>query len=269
MTAPHSEVKTGTPPIGESSETAIAHRPGEQIRVPGPTLSPPDSPAFLLERALQLGATVDQLKELVALQREMRKDLARTAFFEALAAFQAECPPIMKTDTAQILDDRGGVKYTYRWAPLDEIERTIRPLLTKHGLSYTWNQKQENGVSTICVVRHKLGHQEETEVKLSVSGSPGMSEHQKVQSTIMYGRRASLTSALGLSTTDETTDQREERFEPITEDQATELNDMLTAQGSGVLTKFLKHFAVTKVSDLRKIDYAIAKELLTPKEKKS
>ncbi len=227
------------------------------------------SPMALIETALRLGASLEQTRELIALHRDVEKHEARKLFFKALAAFQMECPPIAKTKTADITSERSGTSYAYTWAPLDEIDRTIRPIMAKYGLSYTWDQVQE-GTScvVICVVRHEAGHEERTSVKLNVGGSPGMSEQQKVASTMKNGKRFSLESALGLSTTDDIPDV-EDNQEKITEDQAVVIGDLLR-EAKTPPSRFFKHFGVKseKVEDLKAIDYNAAVAILEEKVKK-
>lgn len=227
------------------------------------------SPMALIETALKMGASLEQTRELIALSRDVEKHEARKLFFRALAAFQMECPPIAKTKSADITSERSGSNYSYTWAPLDEIDRTVRPILSKHGLSYTWDQVQEGTACVvICVVRHEAGHEERTSVKLNVSGSPGMSEQQKVASTMKNGKRFSLESALGLSTTDDIPDV-EDNQEKITEDQAVVIGDLLRDSKTPP-SRFFKHFGVKseKVEDLKAIDYNAAVAILEEKVKK-
>lgn len=53
--------------------------------------------------------------------------------YEALAAFQAEVPPISKDGVVEFKTNQGPVKFNY--ATLGNIMKTILPILGKHGLS--------------------------------------------------------------------------------------------------------------------------------------
>lgn len=222
------------------------------------------NPAYILiESALRMGATLDQTRELIALRREVQADEARKLFFAALAAFKAEVGPIFKSKTTKEIGRETSTKFTYTWASLDDIESAIGPILAKHGLSYTWDHDQDGpSVLTLCHVRHKAGHVETTKVRLSVAGSPGMSEHQKVQSTFQYGRRASLTSALGLSTTEEDPNASAASTEKISNAAVEELNDMLAETGINV-ARFLKYMDVASVVDVRAADVPKAKSAIS------
>jgi hypothetical protein len=59
------------------------------------------------------------------------------------------------------------------------------------------HEQEGTRITTVCVVRHEAGHEQRTPVVLSLGGSPGMSEQQKVASTMENGRRFAITSALG------------------------------------------------------------------------
>jgi hypothetical protein len=212
------------------------------------------SPLDLIESTIRMGASLEQTKEVILLARDMEQYDARKQFFRALADFKAKCPPITKTKTAEIVSERAGSKYGYTWAPLDEIDRTISPILGSVGLSYTFEHEQDSGkLTTICVVRHEAGHEQRTPVVLAVGGSPGMSEQQKVASTMQNGRRFALTSALGLSTSDEVPEESG-GGQKITEDQATYIADLCAETGTPV-SRVLKMLKVEKVDDVLAVDY--------------
>ena len=94
----------------------------------------------IINQAVTNGIDPAALRELLAVRREWEADEARKAFNHALADFQREAPIVEKADDAH------GKKY----AALDRIWRTIRPLLTDKGLSVTWHVTAiEDGVCRI------------------------------------------------------------------------------------------------------------------------
>lgn len=63
-----------------------------------------------------------------------------TKLAEALAAFQAELPKLVKDETANVTGknrEGGTVKYKYGYADLAQVCETVLPVLGKHGLSVT------------------------------------------------------------------------------------------------------------------------------------
>ena len=73
-----------------------------------------------------------------------------TNIFAALAAFQSENPEIKKTKE---FGKEGDAKHWW-YAPLDEVLQTVRPLTSKHGLAFTWEQGDKEG-EMVCALYHE------------------------------------------------------------------------------------------------------------------
>ena len=215
---------------------------------------------------------VEVLERLVALQERAAERNARAAYFEALSLFQEECPEIRKSRTAEIAT-RGGGKYEYTFAPLEEITRTIRPILKRHGLSYSWTTAAGvlAGVLDVkCILRHVDGHQEEASFPVPTGTSAAMSEAQKSGAALTYGRRQSLIAVLGLTTADPDTDAPSVGRSPekIDAQQAKYLNMLLDEVAARVSRgAFFKWLAVSSVEDVVAADYVKAVEFLERKRK--
>jgi hypothetical protein len=188
----------------------------------------------ILRLAVEKQVPVETLERLVALQERMSDRAAASEFAQALADFQAECPPIRKTETAEIVGRDAGRKFTYSFAPLDEIARTIRPLLHRRGLSYSWDQKIDKGLlECTCKLLHVNGHfQTSTFTVPTESSSGAMSPAQKNGSALTFARRYSLTAVLGLTSTDEDSDAPQRSTEPITPDQVADLENRMEEVGA-------------------------------------
>src|SRR6185295_7018586 len=107
--------------------------------------------------AVEKGVNVETIERLVALHNQEQDRRAAREFAEAMASFQEECPAIPKTSTAKIVTKAGG-QYSYAYAELDEIARTIRPYAHKRGLSHSWDSAcDEKTVSATCTVLHING----------------------------------------------------------------------------------------------------------------
>lgn len=165
------------------------------------------TPGQLLELAINKDLDIDKLAKLMELQREYNADLARKAFYEALSAFQEECPDLRKTKPVHYKKDEPAAYY---YAPLADIDRQIKPLLKKHGLSKRFEIVQEadkiKGVT--CIVTHILGHSESTTIPTIVDLSGGKNAIQGIGSGVQYGQRYSLIAALGITTADQDIDGR-------------------------------------------------------------
>lgn len=149
----------------------------------------------LIRFALDKGADVEVLERLVALQERVADRHAEMAMAQALAAFQAECPPVPRTATGHQQN---------KFAPLDEIARTIRPHLANHGLSYTHDSAVDGSqIEVTCTLRHVDGATRTAKFRGPFDNSGGKNALQAVGSSRTYGKRYTLTDVTGISTEDD------------------------------------------------------------------
>lgn len=220
----------------------------------------------LLARAVEAGASVEALERLVALKERVDAEQARRAYFEALAAAQEEMPEIPKKRTAQIATRSGG-SYSYRYAALEDITRTIRPILRKHGLSYAWDVTQAEGALIVtCVLRHVDGHEERASFPVPIDSGARMSAAQANGAALTYGRRQSLIAVLGLTTADDDVDGADvgAPSDRITRQQAADLDALIDEVGAD-RQKFLAWAGVERIEDLPADRYATAVRMLERK----
>ena len=175
------------------------------------TLAPPIAPpavidtGALLAQGIQHGLSVDALARLLSMRRELQGEQAKASFFAALASFQAQIPPIHKSQTAKVVSQKG--TFTYRYADLADIQRAIAPVMASCGLSITFDTEQDQGGYTIqAKVHHTSGHSETTTFRVPMDGGARMSSTQAAGSALTYGRRYAMCAALGIVTADEDDD---------------------------------------------------------------
>ena len=174
------------------------------------------TPAGLLALAVRQDLDLEKLKGLMDLQREWQKEEARRAFYEAMAAFQAETPPLTKDSTVDFQTSKGHT--SYRHASLPMIAQTIREPLWRNGLSYRFEiappTEGGKGLVVTCIVTHKQGHSERTTMGAGPDESGSKNPIQALGSTVTYMQRYTLIAALGLTTSDEDLDGRPTRTGP-------------------------------------------------------
>lgn len=179
-----------------------------------PVAQPVQSPdAFgLIAMAVQNGTLdIETIKELRALQKEMKADMAQEAYVQAMAGFQGECPTIEKSKKVLNKDGRS-IRYMY--APLDVIVTQVRPILAKYNLSYSIEATQnEKGITATCKITHILGHAEQSSFTVPVDSEGYMTAPQKVASALTFAKRYAFTNVLGILTGDEDTDSTDVRKE--------------------------------------------------------
>lgn len=199
----------------------------------------------------------EKAERMFALYERMVDRKARTEFFAALSALQAELPQIRKDGRIVV----GGTERS-RYARLEDIDVAIRPLLTKHGFAFSFDSKSTDGKSFIlsCKLSHMAGHAETKELPLPLDkaavnreGRPIRSEVQDVGSTVSYGRRTLIKMHLNLVERGED-DGGQGAAKPITPDQAKELLGQLTALHVNQ-PAFLKYMRAEKIEAILETDW--------------
>lgn len=212
------------------------------------------NPLEILRMAVEKGANVETLERLTALAERVEDRNAAKEFADAMARFQEHCPPIRKTSTANVMSQRTGSSHSYKYAELDEIARTIRPLLAKEGLSYRWDSTEEGGrLTCVCTVSHINGHTITAKFACGTDTPAAMSAQQKSAAALTYARRQSLIQALGLTTCDPDTDGRVPvavASETITAHQVANLRAMLDELGGDSEARFLGAMKLPSLADM-------------------
>ena len=218
--------------------------------------------ATLLALAVEKGLGVEGLEKLVALQERVMDRQAAGEFAQAMADFQKHCPPIARTSTAKIVTG-GGSNYSYSYAELDEIARTVNPILSELGFSYTWDSTMtDNLLTCVCTLRHASGHKVSSSFTAPLDQTARMNGPQKAKAALTYSQRCSLISVLGLTTCDPDTDAVEPTLSgTITEAQQADLRALLEEVGAQE-ERFCKWLGATSVSAIQSRDYSRAIQAL-------
>lgn len=166
------------------------------------------SPISMMLAAQRQGASLEDVREMMAIHREMKADEAREAFREDFAAFRGENIIIPKTK--RVDRGRGG---SFDQAEYDEVCRRLSPALSRHGFGFRHDQKfgvkrfmtegKENDVGWVwvtCHLEHRKGHTE----SLELEGPPGElsvnTPTQNMQTTASYLKRQALLAITGTAT---------------------------------------------------------------------
>lgn len=118
---------------------------------------------------------------------------------DALAAAQSEFPDVPKTRTATV---RGKTKsgsdyeYTYQYADFADVLKAVRPVLAKHGLSFSQPLRRKDGLKLHLTSVLKFG-KEET-IESDGLPLPEIMEPQQMGSLLSYWRRYDGCSLLGI-----------------------------------------------------------------------
>ncbi len=183
----------------------------------------------------QGGRTADEMTRLYDLMERMQARQAEGEFVRALAAFQAECPKIVKRhENANFTVTRNGVEVPAKFANLEDITTAIGPKLAEHGLSYRWGDALIDGelLTQDCILSHASGHSVSARsfpipIKDPRNNKPTPQQHIAIAST--YARRYSLVAVLGLTTCDDDADGAggAEPTKTITDEQELTITDAI------------------------------------------
>lgn len=192
----------------------------------------------------------ERLEKFLDLQLKMEERQAEKAFNDALASFQGECPIIPKSKTVNFKSKTGNVT-TYDYAPLDEIVHTASPILNRHGLSFSFDVRVENNLTTLyTIIRHRLGHQERyVYVFDTIHDDARMNSSQRRKSALTFAKRAGLENALGIVTQGEDDDARRAVDDPIGNETLEQVRRMMKDTDTKE-SDFLKFMKISSLEDM-------------------
>lgn len=241
------------------------------IQQTAPLAKPDSFTESLVQVALEKGLNPT---ELYAILREERAMKAKMGFNAALAAFQSECPSIRKTsDVPAYVSKAGNRGGGYKYADLNDIIQTIRPILEKHGLSYKWSptSNDQGMIGVRCTIKHIGGYEDIGDAFfLPTETSAGMGPQQKYGAASTFAQRYTLVMALGLIGCDPDTDCAPEVAPGayITEEQKTELVGRCDETQSNV-PKLFQWAGCTSFDDFPAAKFASAIAMLKAKPMKA
>ncbi len=165
-----------------------------------------NNPMDLIAQAIQKpNFPIETMERLMTLQERWEKKEAKKAFDNAMASFQGDCP-VIKKKTAGGKTKSGEVAYYY--APLDAIVEQTKSIIQKNGMSYmVKTETLEGKVKVICIVKHELGHSEESTIEVPLGSQTGvMSQTQVVAAALTFAKRYAFCNAFGILTGDDDED---------------------------------------------------------------
>lgn len=245
--------------------SGVPAQPGEQATVVQHT----GLPVELIEKALTAGADLEKLEKLLTLQIRWEENEAKKAYNRAMSAVSAKIPRVAKT----LLNPQTHSKY----AALDEIICTIKPIYTAEGLSVSFDEGETplpDMVQIKAIVAHRLGHAETYHLNVpldgkGIKGNVNMTPiHAKASST-KYAQRYLLCMIFNVPTGDPDDDGNAATpVEYISEEEAHRLVDKLI-ELEGDMAKFCDYLGIPSIPEMPKAKYQQALRALEAKQKKN
>ena len=218
-------------------------------------------PAELIMAAVKADTDLDKLEKLLELQMKWEGNEARKSYFKAIASFKEEAPKVTK--------DKQNKQYNSMYTTLGNLINTVNPILSKHGLSASWDIEQNGVIKVICKLTHELGHSEIASMQADSDKSGAKSPIQQIKSTITYLKAVTFESICGLASSDANYDDdgKSAGVELIDDKQLSILIDGLVSLDKDE-SKFCAFLKVDKLENLPKSQYQQAIAALEASKKK-
>lgn len=222
----------------------------------------------LLAAAIQGGVTAESVgvvERLINLQIDMQKREALAAFDDAFYRLQCDCEPIQASKV--IPDGKGGIRSVY--APIEEINKAVKPLLKRHGFYDTYSQKKlDNGQTEVTATIKRGGQSLSSSFTCGKQASPGNTEAQNDIGSAKMAKRQALCMLLGIQI-DLVSDPRNEG-DTINKDEAADLERRVLAISKGddkQVERYLKLADAANFAAVKRAKYEVVIQLVEMKER--
>ena len=194
---------------------------------------------------------VEKLSAMLSLKERLEERDAEKQFTAAFAAMQLEMPRIPKLGVKD-MGGKGSIPYA-KWEDLDKL---IRPVLSKHGFSLSFPTRMVDGkMVMVLVLSHIGGHSKESFMPVNADPGPGRNEIQAVGSGRSYTKRYLTLDALNIIT--EGADDDGMKAGAITQEQADTINSLISEIGMSDKGRaaFLRLADVDKIENIQRHRY--------------
>lgn len=150
------------------------------------------SPIQAIQQLTAAGIGVEDLKQMLALQKEYEAHEARKAFYSAMSEFKRN-PPI-------VIKDMMNAQYGSDYVSIGNMVNTVNEELGKHGLTARWTfTDTDSGISCKCILAHKLGHEEFVVISGPIDQSGKKNPLQGRKSTRTYLKLETFEAITGMA----------------------------------------------------------------------
>lgn len=181
---------------------------------------------------------VEKMERLYAMHEKMQARKAETTFAEAFAEMQPQLPAIAKK----------GKSHHGAYAKWEDIQDQVLPITSQYGFSISHKTKVEGGqVIVTCILRHRDGHSDSTDLPLPPDKSGSKNDLQAVASAVSYGKRYTACALLGIRVEGEDNDGNRKQAKPLEDHQLVYIRGLLEKAGRDE-AKFLQYLGTQKIA---------------------
>ena len=164
---------------------------------PRAVVAAPDLPAGPMGEALafiRAGGTMEQAREMMALQKEWKAEQARDAYYAAVAEFKRNPPTVYK--------DKDNAQFKSRYTSIGNLVNTVNVALSAHGLTAHWDIDQADRIKVTCTLSHRLGHSGSCSMEGPPDTSGAKNPLQQIKSTVTYLKLATYEAITGIASSE-------------------------------------------------------------------
>lgn len=229
-----------------------------------PQSSNNDIMSIIKEAVSNPDISIEKMDKVLDLQERIMNKESEQAYNRDYVAMKCDLPKVLRTKKNDFTES------TY--APLDDINTQIEPVLSKYGFGLSFKIEQIEGtVTATAIIKHKDNWKDETSVTLNTTniGNNKMSGVHAVGTLISYAKRYAVCALLNVSTGDDT--------DGNVPDQAIALEDAIDIDNrinnlpdpEKIKEGFLAYMDVSDVRDILCSDLIKARKALSAKEKQA
>lgn len=242
----------------------------KQMNLPAVPEAPNGMVAMMERLALNPDLPVEKLRELLAMQMQIRAVESESAFNTAMSACQGEM--------GRISADAHNPQTNSRYASYGKLDSVLRPIYTKHGFAVSFDEdtskQTPDTVTLMAYVSHNGGHTRTYRkvmpiVTTGIKGNAMMTPTHGRGSADSYGKRYLLKDIFNVAIGEDDNDgnQPKDHGPTITEEQAANLL-LLCEQADRTEAQLCKHLKVAKLTDLPQKEFGETVAMLKAKVRK-
>jgi hypothetical protein len=247
-----------------SLSTATEQSEGQIARImAAPLGDSPSTVVALIERvALDPSADVEKLDRMMAMYERLKAKEAELAYNAAKGRILKKLVGIKIVKTKSALQEmekgkpQNGTYHTFKYAPLEEIDKHLRPLLAEENmdLSYSDEPREGGGIRIRGRLKHlPSGHYEDSFMSAPLDTTGGKSEVQAAGSTNSFLRRYVACNIFNIVVVG---DDDDGAMGTLDEHQTKTILDLIKKAKVG--PKFLKYMKARSVEEVGSLEAAVA-----------
>src|SRR5467141_2456867 len=243
-------------------ETEQGERPDERLLPAAPSDNPSTVLALIERVALDPRADVEMLERMMAMYEWLKAKEAELAYNEAKGRILKKLARIKIIKNRSVLYEiekgkpQKGIYEAFKYAPLEEIDKHLRPLLAKEDMDLSYSDEPREGGGILIRGRLKHlpgGHYEDSFMSAPLDTTGGKSNVQAVGSTNSFLRRYVACNIFNIVVVGDDDDGTGGK---IDEAQTKTILDLI--KKAKVAMKFLKYMKAQSVAEAGSLEAAVA-----------